>query len=195
MSNTNRRWQRKFLTLILVTLTQSVTASEYTRSLRLIKAATESIRKCDSLVLVSVDKTELNHGIGHKPKAGSVIKKAEPKPIYHNVPILEIATITDRKRIQEIGSNVLIGLDKKPIAIAACVSWVGSLFIYAKGHETKIDFDDLNGYIWLEKNGHLYQIYGAPSTWTEIMTTALGQPSIAEGPCHEAAKLTWNSNP
>lgn len=195
MSNTIRKWQRKLLILILATLTQSVTASEYTRSLRLIKTATESIRKCDSLILVSVDRKELNHGIGHKPKKGSIIKKAEPKPVYHDVPVLEIATITDRQNIQEIGSHVLIGLDKKPIAIAACVSWVGSLFIYTKGHETKIDFDDLNGYIWLEKSGHLYQIYGSPLIWNDIMTTALGHPSIAEGPCHEDAKITLNLNP
>ena len=195
MPNTSLTLQHRSIILILAILMQSTFASEYRTSLRLIKAATESIQKCDSLVLVSVDKKELNHGIGHKPKDGSIIKKVEPKPVYHDVPVLEIATVKDRQNIREIGSKVLIGLDKKPIAIAACLSWVGSLFIYTKGHEVKIDFDDLNGYIWLEKRGHLYQIYGSPSIWNEIMTKALGQPSIAEGPCHDAAKLSWNSNP
>ncbi len=191
MSNTNRMGQKRFTILLLATLMQSANSSEYTRSLRLVKSAAESIKKCDSLVLVSVDKKELNHGIGHKPKAGSVIKKAEPKPLYHGVPILEIATITERQAIQDIGSHILNSLDRNPGAEAGCISWVGSLFIYTKNHETQIGFDDLTGFIWLEKGGHEYEAFGSPTIWNEIMTEALGQPSMAEGPCHDATKLSW----
>jgi hypothetical protein len=166
----------------------------YSVSLRRIKSTVQSIGKCDSLVLVSVDKHEINHGIATKSKDGHAVKKVEPKPVYHGVPVLEIATIKDRQAIQEIESSILNSLKKKPGAVS-CVSWVGTLFIYTKNHETQIGFDDLTGIVWLKNGEDGYQAYGSATIWTEIMTKALGTPSIAQGPCHEDAKLSWNLNP
>lgn len=188
--------QHGFTILVCIVLAEVASAFQpYSASLQRIKSAVQSIGSCDSLVLVSVDKREINLGIATKPKNGNVVKKIEPNPVYHSVPVLEIATIKDRLAIQEIRSHILSSLKKKPGAVAGCVSWVGTLFICTKNHETQIGFDDLTGIIWLKNGGDGYEAYGTASLWNEIMTKALGQPSIAEGPCHDTEKLSWNLNP
>lgn len=188
--------QFRLTLLICVALAEiTITFQPNSASIRRVKSAVRSIGQCDSIVLVSVDKHEINLGIATKPKDGSIIKKIEPKPVYHDVPVLEFATIKDRQNLLEIRSRILNGLDRKPRAVTGCTSWVGSLFICRKNHMTKISFDDLTGIIWLNDGGYGYEARGSATLWNEIMTKALGQPSIAEGPCHEAAKLSWNSNP
>lgn len=188
--------RHEFIILACVALAEITVAFQpNSASIRRVKSAVRSIGQCDSIVLVSVDKREINLGIATKPKDGRIIKKVEPNPVYHDAPVLELATIKDRQNLLEIRSEILNGLDRKPRAVTGCTSWVGSLFICTKNYKTKISFDDLTGIIWLKDGGDGYEARGSATLWNEIMTKALGQPSIAEGPCHEAEKLSWSSNP
>jgi hypothetical protein len=167
---------------------------EYRKSLELITKTVLDLTSSDSITLVSVDPSKITNGIQTRLK-GSKSKLPKNEFIaYRSVPVLEMISIKDKTKFYNIRQPILINLDVKPKAIAACHSWVGSLFSHKKNSITRINFDDLTGYISITKNGKEHYINGSPQIWREIMDNALGRKSTALGTCQSHNADTQNDN-